>query len=133
MKVHAFRLRPGADLKLEIEKFAKSQNIKAGFIITGVAGLSVANIRMAGATPSKQDIQKFDGPLEVDSMVGTVSVNGCHIHVTLSDKEGRAIGGHLKEGSLVYPTAEIVIGEDEAKVFKRLPDSQTGFDELVVE
>jgi len=133
MKVHAFRLKPGQDLKLEIEAFAKAQNIQAGFIITGVAGLKVAKLRMAGAKTTNHPMKTFEGPLEVDGMVGTVSVNGCHIHVTVSDKNGNAYGGHLKEGCIVYPTAEIVIGEDEAKIFKRLPDTKTGFDELVVE
>jgi predicted DNA-binding protein with PD1-like motif len=33
MKVHTFRLKPGNDLKAEIEKFAKAKNIQAGFII----------------------------------------------------------------------------------------------------
>lgn len=133
MKTYIFRLTPSQDLKEEIERVAQINKIKAGFIITGVAGLSVAKIRMAGATKGRQDIRVFDGPLEVDSIVGTVSVNGCHIHVSLSDNEGRAFGGHLKEGSLVYPTAEIVIGEDEDKTFRREPDDATGFDELVVE
>ncbi len=43
------------------------------------------------------------------------------------------MGGHLKEGCLVRTTCELVIGILENTVFKRKPDAQTGFDELVIE
>jgi len=32
------------------------------------------------------------------------------------DKEGKSFGGHLKEGTIIHPTAELVIGEDEQAV-----------------
>ncbi len=133
MKIHTFRLTPGQDLKLEIERFAKTNDIQAGFIITCVAGLKQARLRMADARPDKQDIRVFEGPLEVTSLVGTVSINGCHLHITVTNKEGAAVGGHLKEDSLVHLTAEIVIGEDIDSIYTREPDDATGFDELVIQ
>lgn len=132
MKIHTFRLKPGQDLKPEIEKYVNTHNIQAGFIITCVAGLKHATLRMADAKPDKQDIRTFEGPLEVTSLVGTVSVNGSHIHITVSDKEGAAYGGHLKENSTVHLTAEIVIGEDENATYTREQDEDTGFTELVI-
>ena len=132
MKLYTFRLKPGQDLKREIEHFVRANNIQSGFIITCVAGLKQATLRMAGAKPDKQDVRTFDGPLEVTSLVGTVSVNGCHLHITVSDKEGAAFGGHLKENTIVHPTAEIVIGEDEDVVYSRELDNDTDFTELVI-
>lgn len=132
MRIHTFRLKPGQDLKPEIEKYVSLNNIQAGFIITCVAGLKHATIRMADAKPDSQDIRTFDGPLEVTSLVGTVSVNGTHIHINVSDKEGIVFGGHLKENSPVHLTAEIVIGEDENATYTREKDKDTGFTELVV-
>lgn len=132
MKIHTFRLTPGQDLKEGIEQYVQQNNIQAGFIITCVAGAKQATLRMAGAEPENQDIRVFEGPLEVDCMVGTVSVNGCHLHVTISNKEGQVFGGHLKENTPVYPTAEIVIGEDTSKIYVREFDKETGFKELVV-
>ncbi len=132
MEVHTFRLKPGNDLKTEIEKFVKAKNIQAGFIITCVAGLSQASLRMAGAMPDKQDIRTYKGDFEVTSLVGTVSVNGVHLHMAISDKEGQGFGGHLKEGTIIHPTAEIVIGEDKAAVYTRKLDEETGFPELEV-
>lgn len=130
MQVHTFRITPGNDLKLEIEKFVKANNIQAGFIITCVAGLSQATLRMAGALPKKQDIRTYKGDFEVTSLVGTVSVNGVHLHMAISDSDGKSFGGHLKEGTTIHPTAEVVIGEDEDAIYTRELDDETGFPEL---
>ncbi|HET6746600.1 MAG TPA: PPC domain-containing DNA-binding protein [Candidatus Saccharimonadales bacterium] len=130
--IHTFRLKPGADLKTEIENFVKANNIQAGFIVTCVGGLSQACMRMAGALPDKQDIRTYEGDFEITSLVGTVSVNGVHLHMAVSDKDGHSFGGHLKEGTIIHPTAEIVIGEDESVTYTRELDEETGFPELVV-
>lgn len=132
MKLHTFRIKPGNDLKQEIEKFVHDHHIQAGCILTCVGGLEQARMRMAGATPESQDIRTYEGDFEITSLVGTVSVNGVHLHIAISDSEGACFGGHLKEGTLIHPTAEIIIGEDENTTYTREPDQETGFDELVV-
>lgn len=132
MKIHTFRLKPDQDLREGIEHYVQQYNIQAGFIITCVAGVKKVTLRMAGAEPESQDVRTFEGPFEVDGLVGTVSVNGCHLHIAVSDKEGRAFGGHLKENSPVYPTAEIVLGEDTEKIYCREMDEGTGFKELII-
>jgi len=132
MKIYTFRIKPGNDLKSELEKFAKAKDIQAGFIVTCVGGLSQATMRMAGALPDKQDIRTYEGDFEITSLVGTVSVNGVHLHMAISDKEGKSFGGHLKEGTIIHPTAEVVIGEDEQAIYTRELDEETGFPELKV-
>jgi len=132
MKIYTFRIKPDNDLKAELEKFVKAKNIQAGFIVTCVGGLSQATMRMAGAVPDKQDIRTYEGDFEITSLVGTVSVNGVHLHMAISDKDGKSFGGHLKEGTIIHPTAEVVIGEDEQAKYTRELDEETGFPELVV-
>lgn len=66
------------------------------------------------------------------SLVGTISINGTHLHMSFSDREGIAKGGHLKEGTIIHPTAEIVLGFEDEVEFKRELDEETGFTELVV-
>lgn len=132
MKIYTFRIKPGNDLKSSLEEFVKTHDIKAGFIITCVGGLNRAVMRMAGAQPDKQDIRTYEGDFEITSLVGTVSINGVHLHMAISDNEGRSFGGHLKEGTIIHPTAEIVIGEDEVRTYTRELDEETGFPELVV-
>jgi uncharacterized protein len=132
MKTIIFRFKPGADLKSSIEEMVRQQDIKAGFIVTCVGGLEQAVVRMAGAKPDAQDIRTFKDDFEIVSLVGTVSTNGTHLHMSFSDKEGIVHGGHLKEGTIIHPTAEIVIGINEEVEMKREMDEETGFTELVV-
>ena len=44
---HPFRLKPGQDLKKEIEAYVKAHDIKAGYVITCVGSLTNYNIRFA--------------------------------------------------------------------------------------
>src|SRR5581483_8492810 len=103
-----------------------------GSILTCVGALKPFVLRMAGATPDKQDIKTYEDKHEIVSLVGTLTGDDCHLHISLSNKEGRVIGGYLKDGSLVDLTAEIVIVEDDNAVYTREPDNDTGFTELVI-
>jgi predicted DNA-binding protein with PD1-like motif len=126
MKPHAFRLTPGQDLKIEIVKYVREYQIKAGAVMICVGSLSRGVVRMADEKITKTFEQKF----EIVSLVGTLSQDGCHLHISLSDEEGKVVGGHLKEGCLVYSTAEIILTEFDEMVFNRVDDQETGFKEL---
>lgn len=127
-----FRLKPGQLLREEIEDRIKKQDVKAGVLLSVVGGLENIVLRMAGATPENQSVKKLDGPFEIVSGTGTISQNGCHIHISVSDKNGVVVGGHLKHGCKIAPTAEIVIGIFETAAYQRIYDEETGFKELVV-
>jgi uncharacterized protein len=128
MKTYALRLKPGEDLRLELEAFAAAQQMQAGVVLTCVGSLTQAALRLADAESST----KFRGPFEIVSLVGTFSPDGAHLHLSISDSQGTLYGGHLQEGSLIYTTAEIVLGELEGQVFRRILDPETGYDELVI-
>ena len=65
--------------------------------------------------------------------MGTLQSNSeCHLHISLADKEGKLVGGHLVGECVVFTTAEVVIGALEGIVFEREFDAETGFKELVV-
>jgi uncharacterized protein len=128
LKTYALRLRPGQDLRQELEKFAKEQKLQAGLIVTAVGSLTKAGIRLADQSGATQ----FEGKFEIVSLVGTLSPDGPHLHISLSDKTGRTIGGHLVEGCKVYTTVELVIGEIEGVRFTREQDAQSGYKELRV-
>ena len=65
-------------------------------------------------------------------MTGTFSVQGSHFHITVTDENGKAIGGHLKEGSIVRTTAELVVGTHDEVVYMREKDAVSGYMELKV-
>lgn len=129
MKTHIFRLHNGRDLRAEIEQFAKKKNIQAGVVITCVGNLKKSVIRMANA----KVIKTFEGSFEIVSLVGTFESGNCHLHISISDGEGNVFGGHLKIGSIVGVTAELVLGELEGSKLSRKFDRATGYEELEVE
>ena len=126
LQIHTLRLVPGDDLKTELEKFAQTYAVEAGFIITCVGSLTDAVIR-----PANQDQGKsYRGYFEIVSLGGTLSINGCHVHISFSDSNGNTTGGHLLEGSLVYTTVELVIGVLPDVVYNRVLDPGSGYKEL---
>src|SRR6476469_715634 len=113
LTTYAFRLKPGNDLKKEIESFVAANTIKAGWICCGVGSLTDYHIRFA----NQKDGTKASGHFEIVSLMGTVSVNGCHLHIGIADNEGKAIGGHLLDETIIYTTAEIIIQSDDDFIF----------------
>ena len=126
---YAFRLKPGQDLKQEIQKLVDEKQIKAGWISTCAGSLTIYNIRFANQPNGSSD----SGHFEIVSLTGTVSSNGSHLHISISDSTGKTIGGHLMDGCKIYTTAEIVILSSNEFVFKREKDGTTPWDELQIE
>ena len=125
---HAFRLKPGDDLKKSITQYVAINNIQAGWIATCVGSLTTYVIRFAnqpGATTGK-------GYFEIISLTGTLSSSGSHIHISIADTSGKTIGGHLADGCIVYTTAEIVIQQTSKYVFTREKDGTTEWEELQI-
>ena len=128
MKVFAIRLKPNQDLKRSLKEFNVQQDIKAGFILTAIGSLKQATIRFANQNNSTVLNDKF----EILALNGTIATTGIHLHIAISDKQGKTIGGHLDNGCIIYTTAEIVIGESENFTFSRTLDEQTGYQELEI-
>jgi uncharacterized protein len=124
-----FRLKPGQDLKTEITNIVNKNNIKAGWIATCVGSLTEYNIRFA----NQPNGASKKGYFEIVSLVGTVSTNGSHLHISISDSTGNTIGGHLLQGCTIYTTAEIVIQSSNNLIFKREKDGTTAWEELQIE
>ena len=128
MKIHAFRLTKGMDLKKSIEQYVVEHKIKSGVILSAVGCLYQVCLRTADGVTVKQ----INEDHEIVSATGTLSMDGCHIHVSLSDVNLKTIGGHLKDNCLVNVTAEIVLGEFDEFEFTREFDESTGYKELVI-
>ena len=124
---HCFRLTKGSDLKKEIESYTINNKI-SGVILCAVGCLSKLSIRLADG----ESILEKEGMFEIVSITGTLSEDGVHIHISVSDESGNTIGGHLKDGCIVNTTAEIVLNIFDNIKFKREYDENTGYDELVI-
>ena len=128
-QVHAIRLKPNEDLRRAIENYAKENNIAAGWMVTCAGSLTNYNIRFA----NKEKGNVGTGHFEIVSLTGTVSKNGCHLHISISDSTGNTIGGHLLAGCTIYTTAEIVMQSTPQLNFKREKDGTTPWEELQIE
>jgi len=112
--------------------WVSEQQPRGAFVATTVGSVTEAKIRLAHATAeNKNEIVTVRGCHEITSLVGTLSVDGLHIHITLSDKDGKCIGGHLIEAK-IFTTAEVLLGCLQSCSLRREHDSRTGFDEMVV-
>ena len=122
-----FRLTKGSDLKKKIESYAINNKI-SGVILCAVGCLSKLTIRLADG----ESILEKEGMFEIVSITGTLSEDGVHIHISVSDELGNTIGGHLKDGCIVNTTAEIVLNIFDNIKIKREYDESTGYDELMI-
>ena len=127
--VHAVRrLPPGADLITELHRMRIEAGVSAMAIVTCVGSLTRVMIRHA----NRPEGTLYSGHFEITSLTGTVDPKGEHLHLTITDGEGRAFGGHLMPGSAVYTTAEIVTLLLPQLTFTREPCPLSGYDELVI-
>ncbi|EJN6829521.1 PPC domain-containing DNA-binding protein [Vibrio cidicii] len=123
------RLTRGDDLKKVLAEIVTQHSISAGSIASCVGSLSALNIRLAGA----EQTLSLEAPFELVSLMGTLTAKHQHVHIAVSDTQGRVWGGHLLEGCLIDTTAELIIHHYPGLVFQRAFDEQTGFSELVVD
>ena len=126
---YALRLTPDADLKGSLQTFTQQHQLAAACILTAVGSLTVAHLRFAGQATTTVLQERF----EIVSLVGTLSVEGLHLHLAIANAQGQTWGGHLMPGCRVYTTAEIVVGALPGLHFQRLTDEHTGYRELVIE
>ena len=122
----ALRLRPGDDLRAGLERAFAEAPERAGFVAASVGSLSRLALRHAG----RDEPCLVDGCFELVGLSGTLSVDGPHLHLLASDRDGRVVGGHLLPGCVVRTTAEVVIGLARGVRFARPVDDGTGYAEL---
>ena len=128
MQNYTFRLKPGQDLFDSIDAFVMQEQIEAGCILSGVGSLTHATLRFA----NRETVMEYDGHFEIVSITGTLSVHGSHLHIAISDGDGKTVGGHLVSGCKIYTTAEIVIAVFPDVIYKREFVGDSGYDELAV-
>jgi hypothetical protein len=129
MKIHTFRLKPQQDFFDLIEEYVKQNNIQAGVVLSAVGSFTHATLRLA----NRSYYNDYEGHFEIVFITGTVSIHGSHLHISISDGEGKTIGGHVVSGCKIYTTAEVVIAEFKDVIYKReLYENDSGYEELVV-
>lgn len=126
MRTLVLRLNPGDDLRASLDSALAASGSEAAFIVSGIGSLNGASIRFAGApTPAR-----IEGELDILTLAGSLSPDGSHLHISVSDAEGRVLGGHAAPGCVVRTTAEILVAVLLEWQFARTHDPLTGYAEL---
>lgn len=118
------RLPEGDDLLEAVEKAAEQANIRSGlFFLIGT--LKKAN--MGFYLEGEYQPITIAHPLEIISCVGSIAVNQkkkimVHAHITVSNGEGKAFGGHVLKGCVIAATGELSIIEATGIELKRKLD-----------
>lgn len=134
-RVVAIRLKPGTDVLHGLEEACRRAGINNGAILSAIGSLSEVRfcdpIEIAGkrARYGYGPPLQMEGPIELLNASGLIchddeNVTNLHIHVTLSDKNGQARGGHLVEGTKVLLTTDVVIGEIDGVIMGRKFDPE---------
>ena len=123
-----FQLPHGADLLKGTTELVQRENIRLGRI-QAIGATTHAVVAFYDQTLRSFLPLEFPGGLEILSCLGNVSMRDgkpfVHIHLVLSDRDGRAFGGHLLEGTRLF-ASEMVIDEYEGDELNRTFDETTG-------
>ncbi|MEJ2628601.1 MAG: DNA-binding protein [bacterium] len=121
------RLSYGADLLEELIKVCSEKNIQLGQV-EALGAVQKARIGYYGQKSKKFRFHILDKPHEILSLVGNISLKDnkpmVHAHLTLADEKGKAFGGHLAPGTIVY-ACEYLIQSFEGAILKRELDEKT--------
>ncbi|MFH1452753.1 MAG: PPC domain-containing DNA-binding protein [Armatimonadota bacterium] len=103
----------GADLLEELEKFVIDNDIKCGtFSIIGA--VQKGSFGFFSREEKKYETVEVNEQCEILHCTGNISLRDgspfIHAHITLSDKTGKAFGGHLVKGCVVF-VGEVIIQE----------------------
>jgi predicted DNA-binding protein with PD1-like motif len=128
MQTLALRLHPGDDLRASVVAALLASGHEAGFVLQGIGSLHVAQLRYAGAAQP----EALRGDLEILTLAGSVSADGAHLHMAVSDAQGRVLGGHVCAGCVVRTTAELLLALLPGQRFTRELDPRTGYPELKI-
>ncbi len=123
------RLAKGEDLLAALEKVARDQAITLGEV-QALGAVSQARLGYYNQAERQYYLLELDRPLEIASLIGNISLKDdkpmVHAHVTLADQDGRAFGGHLADGTLVF-ACEFAIQEYRSAIpLVRRLDEPTG-------
>lgn len=124
--IHVLRLQPGEDVRITLRQWVTGQGIQAASITSAAGSLTCAHIRYA----NRADGMMTTADLEVVSLSGTLSMHGMHLHISVADRDGRMLGGHLLDGCLVRTTLELTVQEVDGVMMPRVKDEGTGYEEL---
>lgn len=126
VKAITARVERGEDLYACLTKLVTDNNIRSGcFQIIG----AVKKAKVGVFEHGKYEWIEHDGALEISSCTGNVAIKEgkpfVHCHAVFGNHKGTIISGHVGDGCIVDPTAEIHMQIYEDDIARRY-DQDTG-------
>ena len=124
------RFETGDDLLAVLTGFCQKHNIRLG-TFSVIGAVTCARLGYYDQAAKKYaECVKLDEKLEITACLGNISLKDGeifpHAHITLADFEGKAYGGHLTPGTLVF-AAEFHIQElTGAELVRTVEGNATG-------
>ncbi|HQN20023.1 MAG TPA: DNA-binding protein [Syntrophobacteraceae bacterium] len=119
------KLGKGVDLLDALTAVCSREQVRCGKI-EAVGAVQKARIGFYDQQRREYGFLVLEEPLEITVLVGNISLKDgtpmVHAHVTLADETGKAYGGHLVQGTIVFACEFILQAFDE-------PLLDRGFDE----
>lgn len=134
MQAHVFetgrefllRLPTGSDLVPSLTDFAKHHGVQAGWI-NYLGAISHASLRYYNQDEQRYEDFEIAQHLEVLAGIGNISLlDGepfIHTHMALADRDGKAIGGHVNSGTIVFAIevrVEEILGDPPERLFDEI-------------
>ena len=127
------RLRHGEDLLAGLARVAARHDVTMGeFRAIGALQRGVLSFYDQGPDDPRQRTYRdlrFEEPLEIVSLIGTVSLRdgqtAVHAHACFADERGVCHGGHVAEGCVVF-ACEVVLDRLDGPRLERTYDEITG-------
>jgi len=111
MQSHSLKLSSESDLINSIKEYSLSNDLYG--YVSGVVG----NLRkVCIQCPGNQEINKFEGNLEIVSLNGHFNKGHVHLHLSFADEGCNVFGGHLEEGCIVKKGTDILLLSFEQKI-----------------
>lgn len=123
------RLAKGEDVLSALENCAREKGINLGEV-QAIGAVSQARVGYYNQAERTYYFLDLGRPLEILCLTGNISLKDgkpmVHAHVTLSDHEGRAFGGHLAPGTLAFACEFTIQEYHSAMPLVRQMDEPTG-------
>lgn len=122
------RLDTGCDLLDDLTNLCQDQGVRLGRV-EALGAVMKARIGYYNQVSMEYEFTLLEKPLEITNLIGNVSLKQespvVHAHITLADEKGRAYGGHLAPGTVVF-ACEFLIEVFEGATLVRGFDEKTG-------
>jgi len=115
------RIDKGEEIVETLKQFCKKNKIKLGSV-SGVGGIKRVTVGSFKAKTKEYFSQELTGDYEITNLIGNIStMKGkiyLHLHITISDSNNNAFGGHLNS-AVISTTGEIIIEEIEGEIERK--------------